>query len=135
MTVQEFFSADYLFNPSTPRESRLYIPLIILFGLLLVFCILIKIVRNLKFKKLADRYFTSFLTIGILGFIYLFCRYEQLPWLGTRFFLLLILSVLFVWTVINLIWALRYIPKYKKEINISERYNKYLPKKKTGRSR
>ncbi len=130
MTVQEFFSADYLFNPSTPRESRLYIPLIILFGLLLVFSLLIKLVRNLKFKKLADRYFTSFLTTGILGFIYLFCRYEGLPWLGTRFFLLLILSALFIWTVINLVWAFRYIPKYKKEINISERYNKYLPKKK-----
>ena len=126
MTFQEFFSKNYLFDPATPGESRLYVPLIILFGLSIIFSVLIKVIPNLKFKKLTDRYFVCFLTAGILGFIYLFCRYEELPLLGYRFFLLFILTGLFVWVVVNFAWAVRYIPKDKKESIIREKYNKYL---------
>jgi len=130
MTLTEFFSKAYLFDPYTTRESRLYLPLLILFGFLIVFALLIKFVPKFKFKKLIDRYFTCFLTAGILGFIYLFCRYEELPWLGSRFFLLCILAGLFIWIVINTIWSIRYIPRHKRETKTEERYNKYLPKKK-----
>ncbi|MFA4996009.1 MAG: hypothetical protein WC536_02615 [Patescibacteria group bacterium] len=130
MTISEFFSKDYLFNPNTPSESRLYVPLIALFGTLIVFAIITKLVRNVEVKKISERFFLSFLTMGVLGFFYLFFRYEELPYLGSRFFLLLILVVLFVWVLIDAIWTLRFMPKYKKEKKIEERYEKYLPKKK-----
>jgi len=131
MTISEFFSKDYLFNPNTPSESRLYVPLIVLFGTLIIFSIIAKLVRNVDVKKISGRCFLSFLTMGVLGFFYLFFRYEELPYLGSRFFLLLILVVLFIWVLINSIWTLRFVPEYRKEKKIEERYEKYLPKKKS----
>jgi len=130
MTATEFFSKNYLFNPNTPGESRIYIPLIILFGSLILFAVLSKLVRNHEARKISGKYFVSFLTIGILGFFYLFFRYEELPYLGSRLFLLLILLTLFVWIAVNSIWAVRFIPKYREQKKIEERYEKYLPKQK-----
>ncbi|MCL5410413.1 MAG: hypothetical protein M1324_00980 [Patescibacteria group bacterium] len=130
MTAAEFFSQNYLLNPNTPGESRLYIPLIILFGTLIIFAVISKLVRNPEVRQISGKYFVSFLTIGILGLFYLFFRYEELPYLGSRLFLLLILLALFVWITVNSIWAIMFIPKYREQKKKEERYKRYLPKKK-----
>lgn len=130
MTITEFFSKDYLFNSNTPSESRLYIPLIALFGMLIVFAIFAKLARNQELKKVSGRYFISFLTIGILGFLYLFFKYEELPYLGSRFFLILLFLALFISVGFNSIWTFRYVPKHREQKKIEARYNKYLPKQK-----
>jgi len=70
------------------------------------------------------------LTPGIAGFIYLFSRYESLPWLGSRFVLALILATLIIWNLVLIIWSARYIPSVKKAKIEQEYFDKYLPKKK-----
>ena len=130
MTLADFFSKDYLLDPNTPGESRLYIPLTVLFGTLVIFSVITKFIRSSDIIKIAERYFISFLTIGILGFFYLFFRYEELPYLSARIILLLILVSLFVWESINVIWTIKSIPEYKKEKETEARYQKYLPKNK-----
>lgn len=132
MNLADFFSTKYLFDPAPPRESRLYLPLLIVFSLLLILSLVVKFMPA-KITNLSRRYFLSFLVPSILGFLYLFGRYERLPWLGARIYLIVIVIVLMVWLAINSIWALRFLPKYSREQMINEKYDKYLPKPKKGR--
>lgn len=134
MTFYQIFSKDYLFDPTPPYESNLYIPLLALFGLLLFWAILTRFMKKEQ-KKLINRYYYSFITMGISGLIYLFSRYEGLPWLGSRFVLLVIISILIIWIIYNTITLLFYLPKYKKEIDTKKRYEKYLPKQKSVSAR
>ena len=130
MTLEYIFSQKYLFDPVPTSESRLYIPLLVLFALCLIGSLIIKLPSDLN-KKIKNRFFYALLIPGILGFIYLFSRYEGLPWLGSRFNLALILGLVIIWNLALVIWAAKYIPKIKKAKVEKENFNKYLPKSKS----
>lgn len=127
MTLQHFFSKQYLFDPTPTAESRLYLLLMILFGAMILFSIFLSF-QNREVKKITKRYFYAFLTCGILGYVYLFSRYETLPWLGSRFFLSLVGLTALVWITWNSVWLIRFWPKYTKVKKTEEKFEKYLPK-------
>ena len=129
MPLDQLFSKDYLLNPTPTYQSKLYIPLLITFGLLLILAILTRFLKE-EYKVIFNKYYYAFLTVSICGFIYLFARYEGLAWLGSRLTLLLIVSVLLLWVVYNTISTILYIPKLKKTLEVENRYEKYLPKPK-----
>lgn len=81
-------------------------------------------------KKVKGKQSVSYLTIGILGFIYLGARYEELPWLGSRLFLALIIFSAIIWLTYLTIWGVKYFNKRAKESIIEDKFNKYLPKQK-----
>lgn len=129
MSLKEFFSSEYLFKTPT-YHSKLYIPLIVIFALMIIFAILFKLLaKKSKASFAADILLKPFITGALLGYLYLFARYESLPWLSTRFFLLLILVVTLAWAFSLLIIAALAFPKVVKERTAEERYRKYLPKK------
>ncbi len=130
MIIKELFSSEYLFNPTPSFETKMYLPLIVLFGAMLILSILLKLMGR-KIPKQANSFFTPFLTGSVLGFVHLFSRYEGLSWLASRFFLLLIFSGIFLWVLILLILVLKSLPKELKRQTVEERYKKYLPKSKT----
>ncbi|MEK9156463.1 MAG: hypothetical protein AAB360_04200 [Patescibacteria group bacterium] len=132
MTLNEIFSKSYLFDSNPPRESRLYLPLIILFSLLVIMSITVKLLPA-KLKNVTNRYFTAFLASGILGFVYLFGRYEGLPWVGARITLVAIGLLVAIWVGIILAWTVRFVPKKIREEQVEERYQRYLPKSKTAK--
>lgn len=134
MTLKEFFSKEYLLNPVPPQTSKLYVFLLIFFSLLIILAIVSRF-GGKENKKLYGRYFYEFLTCGSVGLVYLFARYEGLPWLGSRIFLVIIFSSLFIWTMINVIWVIRFIPTYVKNKASEERYLEYLPKAKKRKER
>lgn len=129
MTLQYIFSQNYLFDPVPTAESRLYILLLALFALCLIGALIVRIPGKLD-RKVKNRFFYAMLIPGIAGMIYLFARYETLPWLGSRFILALILLALIVWNLILLVWVIKYIPQLKMKKIEEENFYKYLPKKK-----
>ena len=129
MDLQYIFSQKYLFDPTPPPESKLYLRLLIFFSILIIAAITILLIKRLE-KKARERQFYCFLVCGVLGMFYLFGRYEGLPWLGSRFFLVLILLTLLAWTFYLAIWMARYLPEKKYIEQTEERYKKYLPKSK-----
>jgi len=132
MTLEYIFSKNYLFDPVPTQESRLYIPLLIVFSVMLVLPLLMTMSKSLD-KKIKSKIFYIFLLPGILGLIYIFCRYEQLPWLGSRFALFVIVLTFIVWSIVNFIWMLKYIPEQRQQKILKEKYEKYLPEKKINK--
>ena len=128
MTISQFFSKASLLDPTPARETKSLIPLLVFFSLVMLCGIVLKIVKT---RKPALRRFSNMFWIsGLLGLIYVFGRYESLPWLGSGISLLIIVILLVAWTALNLIWTVRNVPKVLKEQQVEERYNKYLPKPK-----
>lgn len=132
MTQAEFFSSKYLFDPTPTNQSNLYWYLIGFFGFLILVSVAIYFIKTWDLA-IRMKQFYCFLTIGILGFIYLFARYESLPWLASRFFLVLILVSLFGWIIGILIWMMKYNKKLESKKIMAERYDKYLPKAKKNK--
>ena len=129
MTLEYIFSQKYLFDPVPTQESRLYIPLLIIFSVMIVASLLMLVSKSLD-EKIKSRNFYTFLIPGILGLVYIFCRYERLPWLGSRLTLATIILTFIIWSLINFVWMIRYLPKVKQKQILEDRYLKYLPKKK-----
>lgn len=129
MTISEIFSKQYLFDPVPTSENSYLWYQLAFFSLLLIIGIIITLSKKID-KKIKSRQLYCYLTCGILGLVYLFSRYEQLPWLGSRLFLAVVLLVLLVWITIITVWMTRYTKTLDKEKILSERYKKYLPKKK-----
>jgi len=129
MSLEYIFSQKYLFHPVPTTESRLYVPLLILFALCLIGSLLIRLPEKLN-KKVKNRFFYALLVPGIAGFIYLFSRYETLPWLGSRFVLALVLATVIIWNLVLIIWTIRYIPEIKMKKIEEENFYKYLPQAK-----
>ena len=129
MTLQYIFSKQYLFDPVPTPESRLYVPLLIIFSIMILAPLLMFFAKNID-KNIRNRNFYALLIPGILGLLYIFCRYEQLPWFGSRLMLAIIVAGFVIWSVINFIWTLKYMPKIKQKKILDDRYLKYLPRKK-----
>ena len=129
MTFTEIFSKDYLLNPTPNYQTRLYIPLIVFFGFLLFIAIFTRFMKP-QHKVLVNRYYYCFLTVSILGYTYLFSRYEGLAWLGSRLLLVITIALLLVWLLYNTVSIVLYLPKYKQKSDTKRVYEKYLPKPK-----
>lgn len=129
MTFSEIFSKEYLFSPTPPSENAFFWYQVAFFGLILVVALIILLSKKID-PKIRAKQLYCYLTCGILGFVYLFSRHEKLPWLGSRFFLVLVLVTLIIWITIITIWMAKYTKTLDKEKIIAQRYKKYLPKKK-----
>ena len=129
MNIQSLLDPTFLFDSLPVRESRIYLPLLIFFGLIIILAVAVKIFEK-KVGKLISSYFYLFLLTGFIGLVNLFSRYEGLPWLGSRIILLADFLALIIGCVINVVIAFKQIPKIKQEKMTEDRFNKYLPRSK-----
>ncbi|OQA04778.1 MAG: hypothetical protein BWY68_00128 [bacterium ADurb.Bin400] len=129
MTLSEVFSKSYLLDPIPPQNTKLYVPLIVVFSIMLILAVVTRFLP-VRMTEIKDKYFPAFLVPGIMGFTYLFGRYERLAWLGSRAYLVIVLVLFAVWIIVNSLWVFRVVPRYTKEVKTQERYEKYLPKRK-----
>jgi len=129
MDFTTIFSKNFLFDPNPPVKTPLYLPLLIAFGLFIIISVLIALQKE-ENKKITGRFFLPFITSGIVGLIALFARYESLPYLSTRFFLLIIIAGFAVWTLVLFVQLIKFVPKHLNSKKTEDRYNKYLPKTK-----
>ena len=129
MTLADIFSSQYLFNPTPPTQNKYMLYQMVVFGAFIAIAIVYLLLKKMD-AKIRFRHFYCFLTGGILGYIYIFARYESLPWLGSRIYLVLVMLTLIIWSTINTIWLYRYSAKLEDKKVMEDRYEKYLPKPK-----
>ncbi|PIP50936.1 hypothetical protein COX11_01390 [Candidatus Berkelbacteria bacterium CG23_combo_of_CG06-09_8_20_14_all_41_73] len=79
---------------------------------------------------LKSRLFNFFLTIGILGVLFSFFRYESIPYIGVRFVMLLLLTFTIIWYLAITLYSITKMPKEVRLKKAQEKYLQYLPKKK-----
>lgn len=119
-----------IFNPVPDPKTQSYLPLGILFGVLILAAVAIAIFAKRDMRKMLKPYITPFSITGTLGLIHLGSRYEMLPWLASRFTLILILTVFVAWMLGLAVWMSKFVPEFKAKKITEDKYNKYLPKRK-----
>jgi len=112
-------------------QPRALIILAVIFGLLIV----LGIFSRMKINKTKDglkikawrRMFHLFLTVGILGLVYLFFAWQGIALLAARFWLLILALVALVWGGFIAKYLILEVPKLRKEIEDKRKFEKYIP--------
>jgi len=112
------------------------VPLAILFGVMLILAIYLKVVYGIYAKKkpyyneLGDRLFNWLATVSILGFLYIFFRYEGIMYLSARILLFALIIIFIYWGYT--IWKFyRDEWKMKKaKFHVNKEKKHYMPKRK-----
>lgn len=126
---EKLFQTSYLFEV-TPNQEGLYKYLIFVFGALIL-AGLILIFKTKKQDKIWKKYFAKiinlYLVTGFIGLVLIFFRFEGIPYLGSRLFLLLLGLIAIIW-LINIIWyRYKILPKKILDNEKEKIFNKYLP--------
>ena len=125
----------YWFGRPVILTSKTLMIYLVIFGLIILLGIVFKSVASKggleKFvSKILSRWGSLFLTMGFLGLVYVWLRYERAPWISYR-------CVLGLWGVVLIWWAYKIsyyqkkkVPKLReRHIRDAQRYA-YLPKNK-----
>ena len=126
---ENFFTTDYLFATTTPTDKLRFLTVVGIFFLFIIVAILLAYNKKIH-PQLRARLFNFFLTIGILGIVAAFFRYESIPYVGTRLVMLLVIMAAFVWYLFITIYSITKMPKEVRLRKNQERYVQYLPKQK-----
>ncbi|MAF13752.1 MAG: hypothetical protein CMI53_02560 [Parcubacteria group bacterium] len=127
-----FFNPDHLLSIRPPAMSdRAITILLVAFTALIVVGILYKIKTKtdrdgLKVKAYI-RLFHLGLTIGILGYVYVFFAWQGITLLAGRFWLIILLLIALVWLGFIGKYLLREAPKMRKSIDQKRNFEKYIP--------
>lgn len=84
--------------------------------------------QNPPLAKLFRKLKKMLQTMAVVGFILLFFSYEQIYFMGSRFWFLAWFIGLVVWAVFIALYALRKMPAEKSELEKKQKYLKYLPR-------
>ncbi len=84
--------------------------------------------QNPPMVKLLRKLKKMFSTMALVGFVLLFFSYEQIYFLGSRFWFLVWFSGLLVWVVFIALYAARKMPREKDELEKKQKFLKYLPR-------
>jgi len=133
-SIKEFLKPAYLFN-MTPGSSFYYlIHCLIFFGFLVLLGIILSVVawrcKNVIYKKLLSKIYTLLLTIGIIGFLLLFFRYENAYFLSSRFLLLVLFLSFIIWGIFIIYYSFTKFPFSLKDYKEYLRREKYIPRPK-----
>lgn len=130
--LKYFFNPGHFFSMRPPAmQVRAIIILAVAFGLFIVFGIVSKIMAaktkdGLKAKSWR-RLFHLGLTMGILGFVYIFFAWQSVVLLASRFWLIIMLLVIIVWLGFIGKYMFLAAPKLRAKINKERNFDKYIP--------
>jgi len=124
-----FFTTEYLFATTAPTNRNLFLALLAAFAVMIIISLLLSYNKKIH-PPLRAKLFNFFLTLGILGILISFFRYESIPYVGIRLMMFLLIITAFIWYLIITIYGLTKMPKEVKLRKNQERYAQYLPKKK-----
>lgn len=131
MDLATLFSFKFWFNlfPGYTNE----IVLQILGGVFLsslVLCVIFFLIKR-KTNSLNKKVFVSlshlFLSLGLVGFLWLFFLYEEAYLLGARFWLLIIILAHLIWLGRIFLYLTLILPKEKEEAKNKKVFRQYLP--------
>jgi glucan phosphoethanolaminetransferase (alkaline phosphatase superfamily) len=128
----------YFFNPShffslrpQAMETRAIIILAVIFAVFIALGVVTKILSKktkdgLKLKGLR-RLVSMFLTMGIIGFVYLFFAWQAATLLASRFWLIIWLFSFLLWLFFILKYLFSQAPKMRREIDRKRDFERYIP--------
>ncbi len=126
---------QYWFNPRpVPLGPSLVGSIFAFFGwFVIASAVLYLLARHMKKRDrlregVIRRFARVLLTTALLGYMFLFFTYEQLPLLGMRLWFLVLFVLFTVWLVRAIIFTLKDYPQLRRQEVERKRYEKYLPK-------
>lgn len=131
----KFFQPAYLFELRPYTYPQTIKAMLIFFGLMIVVGVGLKIYKETKKlekfqNKLLERYFSLLTTMGIIGVLIVWLRFERVNLLASRFWLLIWVIILLIWLYPILKYQLVVAPVAQKRAIEKKLFQKYLPKKK-----
>lgn len=129
INLSKLLEASYIFE-KTPAAKGLYLYLAIVFGLLLVLALILIIQLKKKekiYKKLHTKIINLLLFTGFLGLVLIFFRWQQIPYLGSRFFMLVLAGVVIIWLGVIYWYRFLILPKEIEKYEKQKIFEKYLP--------
>ncbi len=130
--LTKIFDPNLIFE-TTPVPGGLYLLSLIIYGLLLAGAITLGVIsrRNPQstHKKLWRQFIYLMLFTGIIGPVLVFFRWQAVPYLGSRFVVLILWLVALAWVLQILIYRLWVLPQEIKKLKEKENFEKYLPRR------
>ena len=126
----------YIFSVPTAQEQ---IIMLSIFVITLILAIILNIFLAQKAQKvepynsLKKMVFSSLLTFGIVGLIWLFSAYEEITYLSWRFYFYLWLLSLIIYGVYVLFYILGDLRQSINRFQKQSQYQKYLPKERKNK--
>jgi len=128
---------QYLFDAYPPRiKQETFLTIIILSLFFLVGAIILKYLlsKNTKFRKNLDKYQKDFyiklinllFTSGLINLFLIFLRKIRVPYLQTRFVLILWWAIMAIWLITILQYQLTKVPELKEQEKKKREFEKYL---------
>ena len=127
----------YFFNPAhlftvrpNAMNTRAIIILAVIFSILIIAGVVSKVLAktndSLKAKGYT-RFFYLFLSMGLIGYLYLFFAWQGAVLLSARFWLLILLIFALTWAGFIIKYLAKDAPKQREEINKKRQFEKYIP--------
>ena len=126
---ENFFTTEYLFSTTAPSNMSQFFLIFGIFVLLTAIGTILIYNRKIH-KPLKARLTNFFLTIGIVGLLISFFRYESIPYIGSRFMILVLITAAILWYLVITIYSVSKMPKEIRIKKSEDRYIQYLPRKK-----
>jgi hypothetical protein len=128
--LKKLFDASRIFE-TTPGATGLYLYSGIVFACFLVVGTVFLVLSRQKKLDFERKFFSKitnlFLVTGLLGGVWMFFRWQEMPYIGSRF-AIYILGLFFVLWIVNiLVYKFFILPKIKEQYLEKERFEKYLP--------
>ena len=132
MNLKQYFTQAYLFNIDTafisPKEKLFLFAGAILVLLAVVFKIASVLALNPVDKRVRQRFYVLFLTIGLSELVWYLCRIQNARFFGSHFVAWFIVLIGLVWFVTILVSVIRSYRKDKGSWNKEQMKMKYLAK-------
>jgi hypothetical protein len=132
MNIKQYFSPNFLFTYNTanvsPQEKLIFIFAIVAVLLAVVLKISAILAPNPVDSKYRSKFYKLFLTAGLSGLAWYFCRYENVKFFGTHFVSGLIILAAIIWFVGLLTGIIRRYKTDKQTWDKEQVRLKYLPK-------
>lgn len=140
MNISKFFDLSYLFELQPGSSFRFMVPLIAFFLILAIGSFYLeKWIKKQPHKKaiteLLPKLSSRIRLFGILGFVLLFCRYENIPYFAMRIVLLAYLVGILVYVGRSIYKYKKHLPELLEKKEKKEIHFKYLPKSKKGKKK
>lgn len=135
LNLVKFFTPSRLFHMQPAIASSTVHFLLAIFGAMLIAAIITKIWKKKNggdgfVRNLLERYAVMLTTLGLIGIVLTWFRYERVYIFSSRLWLLVWFVGLVTWFTYILKYQLKVIPESREKLQKSKEFNKYLPKKK-----
>lgn len=133
MNLAKLFSWSYWFQqPLITAGWAMWFFILTFLGLILL-GLVVKIMRlycpDKWEKEILNRFGNFGISVGLVGLVWFFFRQERVAFFAWRFWLLGWLVWALIWFVKNIIYTTMRVPVIRKEENVRQTKNKYLPNK------